>query len=181
MAKNYQKRAAELLRLATTSPKIESEMLIRALADPSPLVRHVAAVELARHSPDQLPEASILELLDTLSDLEYSRKPTIAAEYEEVTATEDDSNDLGQDIVLAIASLRCGQADFAIGRLLEFWSFRTQFYELAHALLALGFPRNSQAHQLEISDGRSRSNIAGTGEEGGDLDRGWRFPWCPGS
>jgi hypothetical protein len=134
------KRAIDLWRGAAGDPPAGCAQLVDALVSQSVLLRHVAAVALANLSPEQLPESSIRELLSTLARLEYLERPAIAAAYAEVTAMEDDSHDLGQDIVVALAALRCGQADFAIPRLLEFWSFDSQFYELAHALLALAFP-----------------------------------------
>jgi hypothetical protein len=115
--------------------------LLSSLVHNDALVRTVAGIQLANRFPDQLPESSIRELLDTLARLEYFDELAVAAEYGDITATElDDFHDLGQDIVLAFQSLRSGQADFAIYRLLEFWSFDEQFYELAHAMLALAFP-----------------------------------------
>jgi hypothetical protein len=117
------------------------DALAHALPAPESLVRHVAAIELAKLDPERVPERSLRELLDTLARLEYLERLPIEAEYSEATATDGDCCFLAQEIVLAFAALRYGQADYVIPRLLEFWSFDIQFYELAHALLALAFPR----------------------------------------
>src|SRR5262249_26361120 len=103
----------------------------------------VAAIELAKLDAERLPEQSIRELLNTLARLEYLERLPLEDEYSEATATEEDCKSLGQEIVLAFAALHCGQADYVIPRLLEFWSFDSQFYELAHAMLALAFPVTS--------------------------------------
>jgi hypothetical protein len=44
---NHQQRAVELLRLVAAHPTGAIEPLTRALTDNTPLVRHVAAIELA--------------------------------------------------------------------------------------------------------------------------------------
>jgi hypothetical protein len=116
----------------------------------------VAAIELAKRWPGDLPEASIRELLDTLARDEYFEPSPLEDDYAEATATEEDCGALGQDIVLAFAHLGCGQADFVIPRLLEFWSFDSQFYELGHAMLALAFPPSDRMVVEESLSGRQR-------------------------
>jgi hypothetical protein len=133
-------RAAELFRQTRNSKRDTPARLVRALADTELMVRQVAAIELARKWPARLPDAAVRELLETLARLMYGEGRSLDIDYEEATATEDDSGALAQDIVLALANLRCGQAGFAIPRLLEFWSFSHPFYELGHALIALAFP-----------------------------------------
>lgn len=142
---DYRQRAAELYRDAVQPTPDTRKWLVRSLSDAEPLVRHVAAIALAKCWPEQRPERSIRELLDTLAQLEYLEKPRIESEYAEASDTGEDCESLGQEIVRAFAELRCGQAEYMIPRLLEFWSFDSQFYELAHAMIALAFP---------ITDGR---------------------------
>jgi hypothetical protein len=137
---DYRQRAADLYRAATAPSSRTSDQLVEALSPAEPLVRHVAAIELAKLDPLRLPEHSIRELLDTVARDEYGEHLALDEEYGEATATEEDCKALGQQIVLAFAALHCGQADFVIPRLLEFWSFDSEFYELAFALLALAFP-----------------------------------------
>ena len=134
-------RAADLFQEATQPSLATRERLIQSLTDSDALVRHIAAIGLSRSWPDQLPEAAIRELLETLARLEYLERLPIADGYVAATATEDDCGDLGNDIVTAFTDLGCGQADFVIPRLLEFWSFDPQQYEFGHALIALAFPR----------------------------------------
>jgi hypothetical protein len=140
----HRRRAAELYQAATRSSATASDTLAEALFAPEPLVRHVAGIELATLDPERLPEQLIRELLETLARLEYFERLPIEEEYSEATATEEDCKCLGQEIVRALAALRCGQADYVIPRLLEFWSFDSTFYELAHAMLALAFPVTSE-------------------------------------
>jgi hypothetical protein len=137
---DYRQLAADLYRAASHPSSATPDDLAEALSAPEALVRHVAAIELAKLDPERLPEQSIRELLDTLARGEYLERLPLEAEYSEVTSTEEDCKGLGQEIVQAIAALHCGQADYVIPRLLEFWSFDSQFYELAHAMLALAFP-----------------------------------------
>jgi hypothetical protein len=147
-------RAADLFRESRHLSDDTPDRLERSLTDPSALVRHVAAIALAGIDPDRLPEPSIRELLDTLVKLENREPLPIEESYIEATVTEDeeDAGALGQDIALALASLRCGQADFAIPRLLAFWAFDSRFYELAYALLGLTFPvMNSPVQARSLS------------------------------
>ena len=107
-----------------------------------PLVRHVAAIELAKRWPADLPEQSIRELFETLTREEYKEPSPIEEEYASVTSTEDGGGCLGQDIVrrtFAVPWVRAGE-NTCVPHLLEFWSFDPQFYELGEALLALAFP-----------------------------------------
>jgi hypothetical protein len=134
-------RAATLFRDAARPGRGVRKRLVQSLSDPEPLVRHVAAIALAQRWPDQLPETVIRELLDTLARLEYLERLPIEDEYSAATATEEDCGYLANDIVVAFTQLACGQADFVIPRLLEFWSFDPQQYDFGHALLALTFPR----------------------------------------
>jgi len=136
-------RAASLFHRISLSDEQAKDALIQALSDQDALVRHVAAIELAQLAPSRLPESSIRELLDTLGRLEYFEKLAIEEEYFEVTATENDFLTLDQQIVVAFCALNCGQADYVVARLLEFWSFDSQFYELGRALLALTFPSSN--------------------------------------
>lgn len=136
-------RAAKIFQDARCNGAGIHRELTDALSDPSPLVRHVAAIELAQRWPDELPERIIREMLDTLGRDEYFDPPPFESDYAEATATDKDCGCLGQDIVVAFSYLACNQAEFVIPRLLEFWSFDSQFYELAHALLALAFPRST--------------------------------------
>ena len=57
---------------------------------------------------------------------------------------------------MAFAKLSCGQADFVIPRLLEFWSFDCEFYELGHALLSLSFPPSDRAVDPDTLSGRQQ-------------------------
>jgi hypothetical protein len=140
--------AAELYRGAAHPTSTTCDTLAQALSAPEALVRHIAAIGLARLDPRRLPEQSVRELLDTLARLEYLERLPLAEEYAEATATDEDCASLGQEIVLAFAALHCGQAEFVIPRLLEFWSFDSQFYELAHAMLALAFPVTSSCVEI---------------------------------
>jgi hypothetical protein len=150
---DYRRRAAELYRASARPLPTTSDSLSAALFAPERLIRHVAAIELAKLDPERLPEQSIRELLDTLVRLEYLERLPLEEEYSEATATEEGCKFLGQEIVLAFARLRCGQADYLIPRLLEFWSFASQFYELAHAMLALAFPVTSSRVEKEALSG----------------------------
>src|SRR5438132_970380 len=79
-------------------------------------VRHVAAVQLARPYPGEVPETTAREMLDTLlggPDRRRGESP-ISREYAEATASEADCHDLGQDLALALACLPAGSADFAL-------------------------------------------------------------------
>lgn len=149
---DYRQRAAELYHDCARPSASVQDALSQALSAAEPLVRHVAAIELAKLNPELLSEQSIREMLETLAKLEYLERLPIEDEYAEATATEEDSKCLGQEIAIALASLRCGQANFVIPRLLEFWSFDCQFYELAHAMLALAFPvTDSVVEKVELS------------------------------
>jgi hypothetical protein len=149
MSVDYLRRATELYREAAHPLPTTRDALVAALSDPETLVRHMAAIELAKLDPQRLPEQSIHELLDTLARLEYLERLPLEEEYAQVTETDDDCKCLGQEIALAFAALPCGQADYVIPRLLEFWSFDSQFYELAHAMLALAFPVTSTRVEKE--------------------------------
>lgn len=150
-------RATELFQAATRLLSDAREQLLEGLGDGNPLVRHVAAIELAKRWPEELPETSIRELLETLARNEYREPLLFESEYAEATATEEDCGSLGQDIVIAFAHLGYGQADFVIPRLLEFWSFDYQFYELGYAMLALAFPRSEQPVRNEQLSDHQRS------------------------
>jgi hypothetical protein len=133
-------RASALYREAGQPGTQTRQRLIQALSDLDPLVRHIAAIELARLWPNELPEAAIRELLETFARLEYLEHPEIEGQYATATVTPDEYSDLGNEIIAAFTNLGCGQADFVIPRLLEFWSFDLQQYDLGHALIALAFP-----------------------------------------
>jgi hypothetical protein len=125
-------RATELFK-----PTVGTQALLSALRDQSAIVRHVAVIRLASLSPKDLPEQSLRECLETLGRLQRREWPGVADEYSELTGYEDD---FGQEIVVALARLSPGHADFAIPVLLEHWISDPSFYELAIALLALTFP-----------------------------------------
>jgi hypothetical protein len=150
---DYRRQAAELYQSAAHPSPTTLDSLVEALAAPDALVRHVAGIELAKLDPNRLPEKSIRELLDTLARLEYLERLPLEQEYAEATVNEGDSKWLGQEIVLAFAALHCSQADYVIPRLLEFWSFDSQLYELAHAMLALAFPVTSTRVEKEALSG----------------------------
>jgi hypothetical protein len=151
---DYRLRAAELYQAAAHPSPTTPDTLLEALYASEALVRHVAAIELAKIDPERLPEQSLRELLDTLARLEYLERLPLEEEYSQATATdEEDGKCVGQEIVLAFAALRCGQADYVIPRLLEFWSFDSQFYELAHAMLALAFPLTRSRIEKEALNG----------------------------
>jgi hypothetical protein len=154
-------RAAKLFRGCTQPRPGVRARLSKGLADPHPLVRHVAAIELAKWWPGDLPEASIRELLETLARDEYYEPSPFEDDYAEATATEEDCGFLGQDIVVAFAHLEYGQADFVIRRLLEFWSFDCQFYELGHAMLALAFPPSDRTLLKENLSGLQQRILQG--------------------
>lgn len=142
-------RAAALLAGAA-----EKHILLSALDDRSTLVRLVAAIRLAEHSPRSLPERSVRELLGTLDGLQRGEPLDVADEYSELM---DYENDLGQDIVLSLAKLSPGQADFAIPALLRHWASDSSFYEIALALLALTIPSGPSAFPPELfTDTRRR-------------------------
>jgi hypothetical protein len=130
-----------LYRNAVADPAIALPQLRRALADSDDLVRHIAAVRLALHYPMEIPEATTRELLNTL--LQVSRtsgRLSLGAGYAEATEDSEDCGDLGQDIVLALARLPAGSADFAIPELVALWQRDRQFYEAVLAAVALAFP-----------------------------------------
>ena len=148
------KRAAELIQVANQDARGARQRLLKGLKDRDPLVRHVSAIELAKRWPGELTEASIRELLETLGRDEYLEPSPFDDDYTEATASDEDSGELGQDIVVAFAHLSCGQADFVIPRLLEFWSVDCEFYELGDALLALSFPPSNQVVDPNTLSGR---------------------------
>jgi len=150
---DHRRRAAALYRAVACPSATTRDTLVEALSAPETLVRHVAAIKLAKLDSDRLPEESIRELLNTLARLEYQERLPLELEYSEVTATEEDCKHLGQEIVNAFAALRCGQADYVIPRLLEFWSFDSEFYELAHAMLALAFTVTSERVEKGVLSG----------------------------
>lgn len=136
-------RAKQLLALARTGESQATEVLIDSLSDVDTLVRHVAAIELLQAAPDSVPEAAIRQLAQTVeasyADVSgYASSPLVTA-YCEVAGGED----LQQAIVLALAHLQSGQADFLIQPLIDYFDSDEQFYEFAHALLALAFPPSS--------------------------------------
>jgi hypothetical protein len=153
-----QDRAGELFRNSGTSAQGVRERLLDALSDSSALVRHVAAIRLADGWPTDLPEKAIRELLDTLGSLEYHEPVAIQDDYRAATDTgeEDTCPDLGNDIVRAFTYLQCGQANFVIHRLLEFWSFDVQQYDFGHALIALSFPKSDRKVDGENLSGIQR-------------------------
>ena len=150
------KRAAEIFQVANQNARGARQRLLKGLKDRDPLVRQVSAIELAKRWPEELTEASIRELLETLGRDEYLEPSPFDDDYVEATATEEDSGSLGQDSVVAFAHLSYGQADFVIPRLLEFWSFDCEFYELGDALLALSFPPSDRLDDFETLSGRQQ-------------------------
>lgn len=149
-------RAAELFRSSANAGKKMRQQLLEAISDSSALVRHVAAVRLADRWASDLPENAIRELLDTLGRLEYLERLPIDDDYRAATDTGDDCSDLGNDIVRSFTHLKCGQADFVVHRLLEFWSFDVQQYEFGHALIALTFPKFTRKVKAEDLSGIQR-------------------------
>ncbi|MFO1042618.1 MAG: hypothetical protein U0941_12570 [Planctomycetaceae bacterium] len=140
--------AMKLFQMASQGARGTRQKLLDGVKDRDPLVRHVSAIELARKWPKELTEASIRELLETLARDQYGEPSPFDDDYTEVTTPHDEDEDggeLGQDIVVAFSHLNCGQAGFVIPRLLEFWSFGCEFYELGDAMLALSFPTSDSA------------------------------------
>jgi hypothetical protein len=128
-------RAKELFQAAAHAPEAARDALLRALTDDDKLVRLTAAVQLAGWHLATLPDAVAHEMLDTLL-VERRRlhsEPPIYREYFEVTATDDDVHDLGQDLAQAIAELPAGFP------LVELWRQDRQFYDVALATIALAF------------------------------------------
>src|SRR5689334_20257630 len=88
--------------------------LLRALAESLPVARLSAGVELAYRFPDRLPEAAIREMLDTMWRLEDLELADLANQYHAAASAGEDLRDLSQDIVMGLAHLNSGQADFAV-------------------------------------------------------------------
>jgi hypothetical protein len=149
-------RAAELFRDATQLIPGIRERLFQAIADHDPLIRLVAAIQIASRWPEELPETSVGEVLELLARDEYFEQFPFQEEYTAATTTEETCGLLGQDIVGAFAHLKCGQADFVIPRLLEFWSFDSQFYELGHIMLSLAFPSSDRVVVITELSGLQR-------------------------
>jgi hypothetical protein len=147
------RRAAALYREATANPTVASPQLRRVVADPDELVRHVAAVQLALHSPADLPTSAARELLGTL--LRVSRvgdTSSLTPEYAAATDDGEDCRDLGQDIALALARLPAGSADFAVPELIALWQRDRQFYEAVLAAVALSFPEGGRPVASALSE-----------------------------
>jgi hypothetical protein len=123
------------------------------VADPDSLVRHVAAVQLATHSPADLPAAAVRELLDTLIQVSRpSARFPLTPEYEEATDDGNSSWDLGQHIALALADLPAGSADFAVPELVALWRRDRQFYEAVLAAVSLSFREGGRPVAAALSE-----------------------------
>jgi hypothetical protein len=147
------RRAAAIYRDATADPVASLPRLRTGVADPDALVRHVAAVQLAIHSPIDLPASAVRELLDTL--LRVSRPSDLSPltpEYAEATDDGEYCWDLGQHIALALAQLPTGSADFAVPELVGLWKRDRQFYEAVLAAVALSFPEGGRPVAVDLSE-----------------------------
>jgi hypothetical protein len=129
-----------LYRVAVAEPVKALSILRQAAADPDELVRHVAAIQLAIHHPTEMPEAATRELLGTLLRVSRKSDPTpLTSEYIQATDDGEDCWELGQHIVLALARLPAGSAEFAVPELVALWQRDRQFYEAVLAAVALAF------------------------------------------
>ena len=148
-------RAAELFREASGNPAAARAALLQGLSDSDVLVRHVAAVQLAKHFPVQVPEPAIREMVETLlgEPRRLQGEPPIYREYSEATVSEESCHDLGQDLALALARLPAGSADFAVPALVALWQGDRQFYEAVLAAICLAFPeRGDRPPASALSD-----------------------------
>src|SRR5262245_31598581 len=77
------KRATDLYRKCQKNPSSVRDRLIKVLADPDSLLRHVAGILLAHHFPSDLPEPTIREMLDTIDGhtTDPADLPPIISEY----------------------------------------------------------------------------------------------------
>ena len=82
---------------------------------------------------------------------------SLAYQYSKTT---DDGNDLQQDTVLAFANLPNGTADWIVCDLIRYFDTDTQFYELAHAMLALAFPTASNVDDLFVRGNMQRDVLS---------------------
>lgn len=146
-------RARDLFLKVEEDPSTARAALLQAVLDSDSLVRHVAAVQLACHYPELVPEPIVREMVGTLvGEARWlDDEPAISREYTEATVTEDDCHDLGQDIALALACLPTG-FDFAAVSLVHLWQGERQFYEAALAALALSFPPDGHPIAAELND-----------------------------
>ena len=82
---------------------------------------------------------------------------SLADQYSEMTI---DGNDLQQDTVLAFANLPNGTADWIVWDLIRYFVSDTQFYELAHAMLALAFPVSPSVDDLFVRGNMQRDVLS---------------------
>lgn len=80
---------------------------------------------------------------------------TVAEEY----AARSDGDDLQQSVVIALSCLPNGSADWIVSDLLRYIESDPQFYELAHAALALSFPAANGATDDHIIQGNLQRDV----------------------
>jgi hypothetical protein len=142
-------RASAMYHAATNGTGGNIDLLVHALGDGDLLVRLVAAIGLSRLAPERLPEPVVREMLATV--IAAYDEPSVARDFEEVAATEDDCPNLQQELVLALGRLPAGSADFAVPQLVGLWWRDRSFYEAALAAICLSFPTRETsvaAHDL---------------------------------
>ncbi|WP_145054893.1 hypothetical protein [Lignipirellula cremea] len=99
-----------------------------------------AALHAANERPDTIRDAELRNLTQVLRasyDEQFQRDYSdLSHDY----LVASDGCDLQQDIAIALSHLPSGAADWIVSDLVRFFASDPQFYELAHALLALAFP-----------------------------------------
>ena len=102
------------------------------------------AISTANQNPKSLGEGDLQRLIAVLhASYDARYKAEIATLTNQYILTTQQGNDLQADVVIALSYLPNGSADGVIPAMIQYFGADPQFYELAHALLALSFPITS--------------------------------------
>lgn len=132
------------------------------MAPALPTIGEIAtSLRTAMQHPNALREDEIRRLTNVLhASYDERCKDDYDALAHKYAKTTDDGNDLQQDTVLAFANLSNGSADWIVCDLIRYFDTDAQFYELAHAMLALAFPASSTADDLFIRGNMQRDVLS---------------------
>jgi hypothetical protein len=120
------------------------------MSSPLPSISEItSAIRSANEHPHTLNDDELQRLASTLrasyDDRFQDAFDVLNKNYASAT---DDGNDLQQDIVVAFSRLQNGACDWIVTDLIRYFERDPQFYELAHALLALSFPATTIVDDL---------------------------------